>query len=139
LNKLNRRLDFFLEGANPDDAKVFREEYFIKKALLQEKIAKCMVQVSNLEKQREEVVEQGFDLKQIASIAKEANDESHAQNYMQLRNSYRALFREVTVNKEDEGGFRDIKFILRDGSGLLFCGPCGGRLSALLTGGRFLH
>lgn len=121
--KLNRRLDFFLEGASEDEVKGFKTEYITESHKLKDTRVKLRHEMIEMERQREELVKSEFDYKAAEAKARMARDYEKRGLAIRLRSSYRALFKSIVVGPTKTNGHRDFKFILNEGGSIIHSEP----------------
>lgn len=102
--KLNRRLDFLLDRDDPDQAKVFKEEYQRDMDNLNKAALKIRETLDNFGQQKESLQKMTFDYRALDENA------THIQNLIQehdpvaLKNAYTKLFDAVIIGDVDKMG-----------------------------------
>lgn len=112
--KLNRRLDFMLEGSSPEDAKEFREEYRTESARIAEEVGGLEDNLRLIELQAQELARDSFDWQKLGENARKVQDCLQENDPGALKASYRSLFKAIIVGDPDDHGKAELKFILND-------------------------
>lgn len=116
--KLDRRLDFLLDGASLAEQSNFKEEYLAKKVSIKDEQARLQVRLDQLESQRLSLEKSEFDMRTAFKSAQRVQDDKKSEQMLKLRVSYRQLFKAIVVGAEKSDGNRKIQFVMREDSTL---------------------
>lgn len=112
--KLNRRLDFLLDGADTETAKQFRGEYRSKTTSINSEIAGLKLKTEHIDERISKIHQSSRERTTHIELASQAQRKAKEKDAVALRGLYLRLFDSIVVGGVDASGHRKLDFILRD-------------------------
>ncbi len=112
--KLNRRLDFLLDGSDEEAARQFRGEYRSKTSSINSEIAELKVTTEYIDERTTKIHESSREHANHVELASQAQKKAKEMDSVALRGLYTRLFDSIIVGDADGAGFRKVEFVLRD-------------------------
>lgn len=112
--KLNRRLDFLLDGADAEAARQFRGEYRSRTSSINSEIAGLKLKLEYFDERIAKIHESSREQATHVELASQAQRKAKEMDPIALRGLYSRLFDSIVVGDTDGAGYRKIDFVLRD-------------------------
>ena len=112
--KLDKRLDFLLEGATEEEIQAFRHEYKEKKAASDESMRRLQANLEELSRSARAVRDDSFDWGEVGEKAIRIQEIIQENDPMALKEAYGRLFDRIDVGVEGADGSRPLQFFLKD-------------------------
>ena len=113
LSKLDKRLDFLLEGEG-SDAMAFKDEYLNRARQFRAEIDRRRASIDTIGLRRMELEAESFNWNDLPKRADEIQRVMVDEDPVALKNAYRKLFDRIVIGEIDDQGVRNIDFIVKD-------------------------